>query len=295
MTFSRQSDVDPIKSLILKHARDAFVSQETIDREWRDLNYLEPPDFERAVAEYDRFAELLRAPGLEVHWLSQDPNVSLDSLYARDASIVCRKGIILCHMGKRERRREPGAQQALFDTLGIPLLGRIRGEGRVEGGDVVWLDEDTLAVGRGYRTNDEGIRQLRVLLDGCVRELIVVPLPHWKGPVDVFHLMSIISPLDRDLALIYAPLVPVPFLEKLQSMGFELLSVPDTEFDTMGGNVLALSPRRCLMLAGNPETRARLETAGVTVSVFEGKEICMKGGGGPTCLTRPMVRNFADK
>ena len=153
----------------------------------------------------------------------------------------------------------------------------------MEGGDTCWIDERTLAVGRGYRTNEAGIRQLRDLVRDCVEEVLE----------DVFHLMSIVSPVDRDLFLVYAPLIPVPFREPLISRGIELGEVPAAEFDTLGCNVLAVAPREVLMLAGNPETRARLERVGVTVREFAGREICLKGGGGPTCLTRPLLRDGA--
>ena len=142
-----------------------------------------------------------------------------------------------------------------------------------------------------YRTNLEGIRQLREILGDCIREVIPVPLPHWRGPADVFHLMSIISPLDQDLALVYSPLMPIAFREVLLAHGIELVEVPDAEFDSMGGNVLALAPRKCLMLSGNPVTRERMEAHGVEVIEFSGEEISLKGGGGPTCLTRPLVRD----
>jgi N-dimethylarginine dimethylaminohydrolase len=173
----------------------------------------------------------------------------------------------------------------------IPIIGAISGDGQVEGGDVVWIDRRTLAVGRGYRTNDEGIRQLRTLLGGCIDELIVVPLPHWRGPGDVFHLMSIISPIDHNLALVYSPLLAVPFRETLLERGYELVEVPDSEFESMGCNVLALALRKCIVLAGNPQTKSRLEQAGVEICEYEGLEISLKGGGGPTCLTRPIVRS----
>ena len=194
-------------------------------------------------------------------------------------------------MGKPQRRTEPAAQEAAFRAAGIPIRGRITGEGTVEGGDVCWIDERTLAVGRGYRTNDAGIRQLRELVRGCVDEVVVVPLPHWRGPEDVFHLMSIVSPIDRHLFLVYAPLIPVPFREALLARGIELVEVAEPEFQTLGCNVLALAPREVLMVTGNRETRARLERTGVTVREFAGREICLKGGGGPTCLTRPLTRD----
>jgi N-dimethylarginine dimethylaminohydrolase len=169
------------------------------------------------------------------------------------------------------------------------VRGAIAGEGRLEGGDLVWFDERCLAVGRGYRTNDEGIRQLKAILGPAV-EVVVVPLPHYRGPADVFHLMSILSPIDRDLALVYSPLMPVPFREWLIARGIGLVEVPDAEFDSMGCNVLAIQPRHCLMLEGNPETRRRLEAAGARVETFPGEEISVKGQGGPTCLTRPLER-----
>lgn len=284
-----QSDVGALESVLLKHARDAFRDAATVEAAWRGLNYLAPPDPARAAAEYDRFAALIEETGARIQWMSPDDVTGLDSLYVRDASITSGAGMILCNMGKAARRTEPAAQADAFRTLGIPVAGAVTGEGRIEGGDVVWLDPTTLAVGRGYRTNDEGIRQLRGILGEGI-DVVVAPLPHWRGPADVFHLMSILSPIDRDLALVYSPLLPVPFRELLLSRGFDLVEVPDEELESMGCNVLALGPRRCLMLDGNPLTRRRLEKAGAQVTVFSGEEICRKGSGGPTCLTRPILR-----
>lgn len=285
-----QSEVAVVKLVLLKHAVDAFVSERTVRRQWHDLGYTACPDFTAAVEEYDRFVRQLAGFGVEIVFLPRDDRVDLDSIYVRDASIMCAKGAILCNMGKAGRRSEPQAQECAFQRAGLPILGRIVGDGTVEGGDVVWLDDRTVAVGRGYRTNDAGIEQLRHILDDCVDELIVVPLPHWRGPDDVFHLMSILSPIDRDLALVYSPLLPVPFREQLLARGVELVEVADQEFETLGCNVLAVAPRRCIMLSGNPATLARLERVGAEVHQFEGAEICLRGSGGPTCLTRPIVR-----
>jgi len=290
-TVGGQSEVGKLRRVAIKHARDAFGDAAAIERQWRDLRYLARPDVTAATPEYERFLALLEAAGVETLHLPFDDTVGLDSLYPRDASIVCNRGVILCNMGKPQRRTEPAVQEAAFRAAGIPIRGRITGDGTVEGGDVCWIDERTLAVGRGYRTNEAGIRQLRDLVRDCVDEVIVVPLPHWHGPEDVFHLMSIVSPIDRDLFLVYAPLLPVPFREALTSRRIALVEVPDAEFDTLGCNVLAVAPRDVLMIAGNPETRARLERAGVTVREFAGREICLKGGGGPTCLTRPLIRD----
>ena len=154
----------------------------------------------------------------------------------------------------------------------------------------MWLDSQTAIVGSGYWTNCEGIAQLRTLLGDTIDELIVVTLPHWRGPGDVLHLMSLLSPVDTDLAVVYSPLLPVPFRQRLITRGVELVEVPDSEFDSMGANVLAIAPRRCIMLDGNPRTRSALERAGTEVTVYRGLEISVKGSGGPTCLTRPLVR-----
>ena len=178
MIYGCQSDVGAIRRLLIKHVKDAFVSEEAIDAQWQSLGYLGRPDRSRAIAEYDRFVALLAQADVDTCFLPRDGDVGLDSLYARDASIVCDKGVILCNMGKAARHTEPNVQGAALRALDIPIHGAITGEGRLEGGDVVWLGARTLAVGRGYRTNDEGIRQLDVLLQGCVDELIVVPLPH---------------------------------------------------------------------------------------------------------------------
>lgn len=285
-----QSEVGAIKSIVLKRPQEAFIDNQNIDRQWRALNYSGPPDITGALEEYDQFLALLRKFDMQVSFLPQDGNVGLDSIYTRDAAIICAKGVILGNMGKEQRSGEPAAQKILFEHINVPIHGIIEGQGRVEGGDVAWLDEHTIAVARSYRTNDQGIRQLRELLEGCVDEMIVVPLTHWRGPGDVFHLMSILSPLDHDLALVYSRLMPIPFREALLAREIELIEVPDSEFATMGCNVLAVAPRKCIMLAGNPITNSRLEKAGVEVHEFVGAEISLKGGGGPTCLTRPILR-----
>ncbi|HKJ01953.1 MAG TPA: arginine deiminase family protein [Longimicrobiales bacterium] len=284
-----QSDTCPLTRVLLKHARDAFVDQASVEIQWQELNYQSPPDYHRACRESDALGSLLESLGMEVCWMPAG-DVGLDSLYVRDASVVCDQGAILCGMGKDARRREPEVLGAAYGGLGVPVLGAIQGEGRLEGGDVTWLGPRTVAVGRGYRTNDEGIRQLTSLLGDAVDEVVVVPLPHWNGPTDVFHLMSVISPLADDLAVVYSPLLPVPFRESLLARGMELVEVPDEEFDSMGCNVLAVAPRVAVAVDGNPETRRRLESAGVTVHGYAGEEISAKGCGGPTCLTRPLER-----
>lgn len=283
-------EVGRIKRLLLRHAEQVFVDEATIADQWQTLNYLGPPDFASACAEYQRFTSLIKGFGVTVEFLPADDRLGLDAIYVRDASVVAPGGMVITNMGKPARAAEPMVAAEAFDSLDIPIKGFINGDGRLEGGDVVWLDARTVAVGHGYRTNAEGIRQYARLL-GVDVEVLVVPLPHWKGPQDVFHLMSIVSPLDKDLALAYSPLLPVPFREALLARNIRLIEVPTEEFESLGCNVLTIAPRRCVVLAGNPRTRATLEREGVEVHEFEGKEIALKGGGGPTCLTLPVVRD----
>ena len=214
----------------------------------------------------------------------------MDSIYCRDAAIATNGGMIICNMGKAARTNEPLAEQKAFVENEITVLGSISAPGTVEGGDVAWLDEHTLAVGHTYRTNDEGIEQLSALLKPLGVELFVTSLPHYKGTSDVFHLMSIFSPVDRNLAVVYSPLMPIAFRNLLLKKGYELIEVPDNEFESMGCNVLALAPKECLVVTGNPKTKSLLEKAGCKVIEYIGQEISVKGGGGPTCLTRPVWR-----
>jgi N-dimethylarginine dimethylaminohydrolase len=285
-----QSEVGELERVVIKHARDAFRSAEKVAAEWTDLGFTALPDFSRAMAEYDAFVELLNGAGARVEMLAASDSLTLDSMYVRDASVVCDGGVILCRMGKPQRSGEPASQEQFFRSLNVPVIGAIQPPGQLEGGDVVWLDDRTVAVGRGYRTNADGITQLRELLGDSVAQVIEVALPHWRGPGDVFHLMSIISPVDRDLAVVYSPLMSVAFRQELVDRRMSLIEVPDDEFLTMGANVLALGPRNCVMVSGNTKTRALLEAAGVVVTEYVGNEISVKGGGGPTCLTRPLRR-----
>lgn len=285
-----QSEVTRLKKVLLKHPREAFIDEKHIRRQWEALNYVSRPDFGEAIHQYDKFVELLRRMEVEILFLPRDDRTGLDSIYTHDTAVVTDEGVILCSMGKTQRRGEPSAVQAFLKDHNLPILGWIQGEGRLEGGDVVWIDERTLVVGQGYRTNREGIRQLRQLLGDRVDDLVAVPLPHWKGPEDVFHLMSVFSPISHDLAMVYSPLLPVFFRQWLQARRIRLLEVPESEFSSLGCNVLALAPGKCIMVSGNAFTRKILEKEGVDVWAYDGSEISLKGLGGPTCLTRPLLR-----
>ena len=280
----------PLRRVIVKRPEEAFQNVETIEREWAGLGYLRPPDFGLACKEHARLVALLRTAGAEVLELPADPRTGLDSLYAHDPILIADSGAIVFQMGKNARRGEGPAYADSLKRWGVPILGVVEGAGTAEAGDMIWLDRNTLLVGRGFRTNAIGLQALTALLEPKGVHVIPVPLPYFQGPQDVLHLMSFMSLLDDDLAVVYRRLLPVPLFELLIQRNIQLVDVPDEEYDSMGCNVLAVSPRNVLMIRGNPITRSRLEAAGCTISEFDGQEICVPGSGGPTCLTRPILR-----
>ena len=289
---TRHSEYGSLSSVFIKKSADAFVDDKTIERDWKLLNYLSRPDLSRAEKEYGTFESILKQSVQKIHHFVNDSSTTMDSIYCRDASIATDRGMILCNMGKPARMTEPAAQRKVFEQAGIPVLGAIEAPGTVEGGDVAWIDPRTLAVGHTYRTNESGIEQLTSFLKPLGVSVITVPLPHYKGPSDVFHLMSILSPVDKNLAVVYSPLMPIPFRNELLLRGYQLVEVPDAEFESMGCNVLAVAPREVIMVKGNAFTRAALSKAGCKVAEYDGAEISVKGGGGPTCLTRPLDRQI---
>ena len=293
MKNSHHSEYGKIKSIYIKPIAEGFVSQQLVATQWEELNYLGQPNFETALKEYKQFEEVIKTTGAQVSYFKESPRVTMDSIYCRDASISTDFGIILCNMGKDGRINEPGAAQNTYHEAEEKILGSIESPGTIEGGDVAWINPKTLAIGRTYRTNDEGIAQMKQFLEPHGIEVLTVDLPHYKGKSDVFHLMSIFSPVDKDLAVVYSPLMPISFRELLIDHGYKLVEVPEEEFESMGCNVLATAPRECLMVDGNPITKSRLEAANALVTTYVGTEISVKGGGGPTCLTRPMIRETA--
>jgi N-dimethylarginine dimethylaminohydrolase len=289
--FGCQSMVDPIKRVLIKHPREAYQAQSKVDQQAPQLNYFGTPNFEKAISDYDKFVGLLESCDIEIHFLPENDTTSLDSVYTHDPCVISNDGVILCTMGKEARVPESKAVEAYFESIGVPILGRIESPGTLEGGDVVWIDERTVAVGEGYRSNAEGIRQFKEILGDHMNDVISVPLPHWTGPADCLHLMSNISPIDHGLYLVYSRLLPVPFREYLIERGIKLIEVPDDEYNSMGCNVLAVAPRKVIMIDGNSITKQRLEAEGVDIHSYDGSEISIKGAGGPTCLTRPFLRS----
>ena len=288
--FGSQSMVAPLLRVVAKRPRDAFRSTEQLAREWRELGFTGMPDLGRADAEHDQLVALLREAGAEVLFLPEAEGTTLDSIYVHDPGLVTDAGAIVFRTGKPQRRGERQALAAAFAGWGVPVLGAVDGEATAEGGDTLWLDHDTLVVARGFRTNAGGVARLRELLAPIGVTVVEVHLPYGGGPDDLLHLQSVISLLDHDLALVHRRLLPVPLFELLLERGLGLVDVPDEEYAALGCNVLALAPRRLAMLSGLPRTHARLEAAGCDVRTFDGDEIARKGGGGPTCLTRPVLR-----
>jgi len=248
--------------------------------------FLLPVDLAAAQREHDRYVDLLAQLGVEVHALdveSDDP----DLVYTFDPLLVMDRGAIPLRPGKPNRRGEPALLEAWTSAAGIPTVGRIDTSGTIEGGDTLWLRPDLLCIGRSLRTNDAGARQLAKVVGGDVR---IFDLPFWRGPAELVHLLSVISPVTDDLAVIYAPLLPAGLWELLGELEIRTVKVPDEEFPTLGSNVLAIRPGVLIMAQGNPVTQVALEAAGCEVHTYPAAEIGINGSGGPTCMARPILR-----
>ena len=291
--FGGQDMVSPIKKILVKHPQHAFINQSNIKSESIHLNYAGVPDYETACSDYENFLQLINTFEIEVHYLPIHKDTTLDSIYTHDPCVISDKGVILCNMGKKDRIHEPHAVKKYFESINVPILGHIENPGKLEGGDVVWIDKKTIAIGEGYRSNNHGIKQLKTILGNLVENIITVPLPHWNGKNDCLHLMSNLSPLDHNLFLIYPRLLPVSFIQFLIDKKIELIEVPDLEYNSMGCNVLAIGHKKVIMVDGNPITKNLIEEKEIEVLTYDGSEISLKGAGGPTCLTRPFLREFA--
>jgi N-dimethylarginine dimethylaminohydrolase len=247
------------------------------------------PDIEEAHREFGRFRQIFVDCGAEIIDLPTADDLTIDSIYPRDSILICPRGLIICNMGRATRTPEARINASYYESYGHEVVGEIVAPGTLEGGDFIWIDKHHAAVGLGPRTNREGIRQLQAILGDEV-ELHVVELPDPEHPDDVLHLMSIISPLDKNLALIYRAFMPHRFIQWLEQLGLAFVEVPEEEYLPMGCNVLAVGPRQVVMLENLPGVKSGLEAAGCSVTTYKGLEISRKGEGGPTCLTRPLVR-----
>jgi len=277
--------VEPLRRVLIRRPDTAFAVDDP--GKW---HYTGRPNLQVACQEHDALAAILRQTGAEVIYHDELLPYHADAIFVHDPAIVTDRGAIILKMGKALRVGEESAIARCFERLGVPIYYTLHGKARAEGGDLLWIDHDTLAVGQGFRTNAEGLRQLKEALGKIGVNIIPVQLPYDKGPASCLHLMSLISLVDHKTAVVYLPLLPVPFWQYLKARNFKLVEVPAEEFPTMGPNVLALAPGKCLMLKGNPITKQRLEEAGCQVLTYKGDEISLKAEGGPTCLTRPILR-----
>ena len=278
-TYGCQSMTAPLRRVLVRRPGG-------LER-WREYGWRAEPDPKGIALEHEAFAAALEEAGAEVVVAGADES-NPDAVYVYDPALVANDGAVLLRPGKEGRRGEPEQLGADLAGARVPVAARLEEPALAEGGDTLWLDERTLLVGIGYRTPESGVQALRDALPDV--DVLAFDLPHLRGPGEVLHLMSLLSPLDRDLAVAYLPLMPVRLVELLAERDVRLVEVPDEEFETMGPNVLALAPRVALALEGNDETRRRMERAGVDVRVYRGDELSRKGDGGPTCLTRPILR-----
>ncbi len=283
--YGSQSMVAPLRRVLVRRPDQSFAVDDPAL--W---HYTSRPNLAIAQQEHDDLVATLRRAGAEVIEHAAPQHDRADAIFVFDPALVTDQGAIMLSMGKELRRGEEQAMSHRFAELGVPVLATLHGDARAEGGDLLWLDHDTLAVGLGFRTNAAGLRQLRAALEPIGVTVVPVDLPYYTGPEACLHLLSLISLVDHDLAVVYPPLMAVSFYQELRRRNIRLIEVPEAEFLTMGTNVLALAPGECLMLAGNLITQALLEAAGCEVLTYKGDEISLKAEGGPTCLTRPILR-----
>ncbi len=290
MEYGCQSMIGKIGAVLIKRPEAAFVSQENLEATWEEYKFFGCPDYKAVLEEYDEFESFLKKHIEQIHYLPYDARTGLDSIYTHDPLKITKNGAIYFPMGKKVRGQEFLATKAYLESIGIPTLGEIKAPGKMEGGDVLWIDEKTVAIGRGYRTNEEGIRQFKELTKDIIEEYIIVPMPHGEGEDCCLHLMSLISFVDTDKAVVYSKYMPVFFREYLIDKGFQLIECSDKEYDYLGSNLLALEPGKCILIKGCEEIKKKLEQVGVTIYTYEGAELSYRGTGGPTCLTCPLVR-----
>ncbi len=288
MTYGGQSMVEALLRVLVCGPVAAGWAGTSAD--WRDLGYLREPDASTARRQHADLCRVLSAAGAEVLHLPAGEGLSMDAVYVHDPSLMTDRGAVILRMGKTARRREARRHASFYGELGIPVLGEIVEPGTVESGDLVWLDEGTVLAGRGYRTNRQGVGQLREILRPLGVEVVEAPLPHGRGPADCLHLMSILSLVDTDRALCDLSRLAVPTIEELEGRRFRLLDIEVEERETQACNVLALGGGRILALEENGRTNAGLAKAGFEVMTIAGGELAQNGGGGPTCLTRPILR-----
>lgn len=289
--FNGHSMVSDLRRVLVCSPRTAGWDIPQQSTNWRELGFHHAPDFSTAQAQHEAMCLQLQSAGAECWEIRSSKNLTLDAVYAHDALLPTDFGLILMNPGKTTRSGEVRQQRDFCAELGIPVLGEIRPPGKAEAGDIVWLDSGTLLVGHGYRTNAMGIEQMRALLKPHDVEVITAPLPHAAGLSACLHLMSLISLLDTRTAIVDLPWLAISTIELLQARGFQWVEIDPSERATLAANVLSLGNRRLLALAENCRTNERLSQSGFDVRTFPGSELGINGSGGPTCLTRPLLRS----
>jgi N-dimethylarginine dimethylaminohydrolase len=280
----------PIERVLVCSPRTAGWNQPERAARWHQLGFQHAPDFATAQSQHEALCRELEATGAEVIQMPPSPDLSLDAVYTHDASLPTDYGLIVMRAGKPNRVAEGPHHSSFCETLDVPTLGKIAAPGTTEAGDILWLDANTLLIGHGYRTNAAGIHQMRDLLALKGVQVFSAPLPHGPGPSACLHLMSLISLLDEQTALVDLPWLAVETVELIRSRGYNFVEIDASERDTLACNVLALGNNRLLAIEENRSTNARLRQAGFDVHTFPGSELCINGSGGPTCLTRPVLR-----
>ena len=288
--YNGHSMVGQLHRVLVCSPRNAGWDRNGASR-WRELGFHHRPDFAVAQRQHEALCHQLEAAGAEVVHLPPAPDLSLDAVFAHDASLATDFGIVLMHPGKSTRIQEVAHHREFCQGLGIPVFGEILAPATSEGGDILWLNPETLLVGRGFRTNQWGIAHLRALFAPQGVEVISAPLPYGSGPSACLHLMSLISLLDEETAIVDLPYLAVESVDLLRARGCRFIEIDPSERDTLACNVLALGRKRLLALEENPKTNDRLRAAGFDVRTFPGSELCINGSGGPTCLTRPLLRS----
>ncbi|HET7205182.1 MAG TPA: arginine deiminase family protein [Terriglobales bacterium] len=288
--FNGHSMVAPLQRVLVCSPQNSGWNDPVRAGRWRELGYHHAPDCALAQMQHEAMCRELQAVGAELVNLQTQPELSLDAVYAHDSALPTDWGIIIMRPGKANRLAEGACQRELYEQMGIPILGEVTAPGTSEAGDIVWLNRETLLIGRSYRTNASGVEQIRAMLKPQSVEVLSAPLPHAAGPSTCLHLMSLMSVLDDNVVIVDLPWLAVETVELLSSRGFRFVEIDATERDTLACNVLSLGHRRLLALEENESTNQRLRQAGFDVRTFPGSELCINGSGGPTCLTRPFLR-----
>ncbi|MFY9681193.1 MAG: arginine deiminase family protein [Candidatus Sulfotelmatobacter sp.] len=288
--FNGHSMTSALERVLVCSPRTAGWNQPDRAARWQELGFHHAPDFAAAQSQHEALCRELEIAGAEVVEMPPAPDLSLDAVYAHDVSLPTDYGLVVLRPGKSNRLAEGPHHDSFFETLDVPTLGQIAPPGTAEAGDMVWLESKTLLIGHGYRTNAAGIQQIRGLLEPKGVQVFSAPLPYGSGPSACLHLMSLISLLDETTALVDLPWLAVETVEMLKSRGFQFIDIDPSERDALACNVLALGNNRLLAIEENRKTNARLRQGGFDVRTFPGSELCINGSGGPTCLTRPLLR-----